>query len=246
MTKRALLIGFNYPNSGSALSGCWNDAKNVKTFLLGRGYLEANVTLVSDDSSGQSGILCSTKGELLGHLLSFVEKAQKGDILFFHYSGHGGQTPDKSKDESDGRDECIYTPDLNSISDDDLRKILVDVLPAEAVLISVFDCCHSGTILDLPYCKRRGGYRTENKNLVKNSVFCISACTDSQTAADTSFDKMPQGALTHAFLEVANAMKPGKGTWVGLVDQIIDRTKYFTQVAQLSYSKNLAGFDKMF
>jgi len=250
MVKKALLFGFNYSGSGCALSGCWNDAKNMKAFLLTKGYSEENITLVTDDPSpstdpGLASARCTTKDQMMHYFLDFIENVKSGDHLFIHYSGHGGQLPDHNKDEKDGMDECIYSPDLQSISDDDLRKVLVDSLPGDVTLVTLFDCCHSGTILDLPYTKSRNGYTVENTKSVKNNVFCISACLDTQTAADTSFDRMPQGALTHGFLEAVK-MVEGKGTWVGLMDHIIQSTRYFPQRAQLSYSKNLADFDKMF
>lgn len=34
-----------------------------------------------------------------------VKDAQPNDSLFFHYSGHGGQTKDLDGDEADGYDE---------------------------------------------------------------------------------------------------------------------------------------------
>lgn len=230
MTKKALLFGFNYPSSGCALSGCWNDAKNMKAFLLTKGYSDENITLVTDDPfpplASASDARCTTKDQMMHYFLDFIEKVQPKDQLFIHYSGHGGQLPDHNKDEKDGMDECVYSPDLSPVSDDDLRTVLVDSLPIDVTLVTLFDCCHSGTILDLPYTKSRDGYTTENTKPVKNNVFCISACLDTQTAADTSFDRMPQGALTHGFLE-AIKMIEGKGTWVSLMDHIIQSTRYF-------------------
>jgi hypothetical protein len=37
------------------------------------------------------------------------------------------------------------------IRDDELFQTLVAPLPEGSVLTSVMDCCHSGTVLDLPY-----------------------------------------------------------------------------------------------
>ena len=31
----------------------------------------------------------------------------------------------------------------------ELKDLLVDLLPADVTLYAIFDCCHSGTILDL-------------------------------------------------------------------------------------------------
>ncbi len=42
------------------------------------------------------------------------------------------------------------------ILDDDLFEILVKPLPKDAHLVCIFDCCHSGTVLDLPYLFKPG------------------------------------------------------------------------------------------
>lgn len=37
-----------------------------------------------------------------------VKDAKPNDSLFFHYSGHGGQTKDLDGDEADGHDEGMF------------------------------------------------------------------------------------------------------------------------------------------
>ena len=73
---------------------------------------------------------------------------------FFHYSGHGTQIKDVSGDEDDGFDESIIPIDDNPILDDELRKLLADKVPEGAKLTAIFDCCCSGTGLDLRYTFR--------------------------------------------------------------------------------------------
>lgn len=83
-----------------------------------------------------------------------VEGAGPGDSLFFHYSGHGASVRDDDGDEPDNKDECLCPVDYNSaglLRDDEVFKLLVAPLPEGAKLTCVLDCCHSGTILDLPY-----------------------------------------------------------------------------------------------
>ena len=82
------------------------------------------------------------------------EGAGAGDNLFMHYSGHGGSTPDNDGDEEDGMDETLVPVDYQrkgQIRDDDLFDLLVSHVPEGCNLTVVMDCCHSGTILDLPY-----------------------------------------------------------------------------------------------
>jgi len=90
-----------------------------------------------------------------------VQGAQPNDSLFFHYSGHGGQTKDLDGDEDDAIDEVIYPLDHKTaghIVDDDIHTLLVKPLPAGCRLTAIFDSCHSGTAMDLPYV-----YSTEGK-----------------------------------------------------------------------------------
>jgi hypothetical protein len=82
-----------------------------------------------------------------------VEGAHPGDILVFHYSGHGSQVRDRDGDElDDGLDEIICPYDLdwdNPFTDDDLGSI-IQVLPGGVNLTVILDCCHSGTGLREP------------------------------------------------------------------------------------------------
>ena len=61
---------------------------------------------------------------------------------------------DDDGDEDDGYDETLVPVDFaafGQIRDDDLYRTLVCPMPAGVTLVSVMDCCHSGTVLDLPY-----------------------------------------------------------------------------------------------
>jgi metacaspase-1 len=69
-------------------------------------------------------------------------------------TGHGGQTPDTDGDEDDGYDEVIYPVDFRVagfIVDDEMHRIMVKPLQAGVRLTAIFDSCHSGSALDLPY-----------------------------------------------------------------------------------------------
>jgi hypothetical protein len=82
------------------------------------------------------------------------KKFQEGDSLFMHYSGHGGSMRDDNGDEEDGKDETLVPVDYQNagqIRDDVIFKEVVSMLPKGAQLTVVMDCCHSGSILDLPY-----------------------------------------------------------------------------------------------
>ena len=53
-----------------------------------------------------------------------------------------------------GYDETIYPVDFRQaghIVDDEMHMIMVKSLPAGCRLTAIFDSCHSGSALDLPY-----------------------------------------------------------------------------------------------
>jgi len=59
-----------------------------------------------------------------------VSGAAAGDLLFFQFSGHGGQTKDLNGDEDDGIDEVIFPCDFKTAGTErdkeTTRKELVD------------------------------------------------------------------------------------------------------------------------
>lgn len=85
--------------------------------------------------------------------------------------GHGGQTKDLDGDEEDGYDEVIYPVDFRQvghITDDEMHRILVKPLQPGTRLTAIFDSCHSGTALDLPYIYSTQGILKE-PNLAKEA-----------------------------------------------------------------------------
>jgi len=78
-----------------------------------------------------------------------VRGAKAGDVLFFHYSGHGSQLPNFNPNvdyEPDGLDEILCPIDLDFkskvIKDDDFKKIVKNV-PKGVNLTVILDCCLS-------------------------------------------------------------------------------------------------------
>lgn len=86
-------------------------------------------------------------------------------------TGHGGQTPDLDGDEDDGYDEVIYPVDFRTqghIVDDEMHRIMVQSLQPGVRLTAIFDSCHSGSALDLPYIYSTQGVLKE-PNLAKEA-----------------------------------------------------------------------------
>lgn len=168
--RKALLIGVNYTGSKNALRGCINDVHNLQRYLTQRaGYKQDDMVILTDDQRNQQSI--PTKQNIIRACQWLVKGAQPNDSLVFHFSGHGGQEKDQNGDEDDGFDECIYPVDFQqagSIIDDVLHDILVKSLPPGCRLTALFDSCHSGTALDLPYVYSTKGILKE-PNLAKEA-----------------------------------------------------------------------------
>jgi hypothetical protein len=162
--KKALLIGINYTGTKNELRGCINDVKNLREFLLTRGFHDTSdaMKILTDDQTAAEGR--PTKQNIMGGIDWLVKGAQPGDHLFFHYSGHGSQVKDTSGDEDDGFDETIVPLDFGKagqIVDDELHDKMVKPLLKGVRLTAIFDCCHSGTALDLPFIYKTSGLYTE-------------------------------------------------------------------------------------
>lgn len=151
--RKALLIGINYIGSESALAGCINDTRNVSAFLMERySYKREDMVILTDDQNDP--VLKPTKANIIRAMQWLVDGAQPNDALFLHYSGHGGQTEDLDGDEDDGYDEVIYPVDFKQaghIVDDEIHNYVVKPLQAGVRLTAIFDSCHSGSVMDLPY-----------------------------------------------------------------------------------------------
>jgi len=168
--RKALLIGINYFGQRGQLRGCINDVKNMSTYLIENfGYKREDMVILTDDQ--QNPMSQPTKQNILKAMHWLVKDAQPNDSLFFHYSGHGGQTKDLDGDEEDGYDEVIYPVDFRQVGhivDDEMHRIMVVPLQAGVRLTAIFDSCHSGTALDLPYVYSTQGILKE-PNLAKEA-----------------------------------------------------------------------------
>ena len=144
--KRAVLIGINYVGQQGELSGCHNDVRNMKEYLMNKmGFMDYNMTVLMDDGYHQN----PTQDNILNAYKNIVEQSMPGDTVFLHYSGHGGRIEDTSGDEDDGYDETLIPVDFEStgqISDDVLFRDLVKPMRAGVLVTSLMDCCHSGKL----------------------------------------------------------------------------------------------------
>jgi hypothetical protein len=162
----ALCIGidFYFPNSlpgeghYPSLGGCVRDINHVENFLRQKlGIPEENIfTLTSSSNITNDGPLeppekLPTYSNIVSAFKSLIEKAQKGDQVYIHYSGHGGRakTHIPTIKGNNGLDETLVPTDIGNAStryirDTEMAKIIERMLKKELVVTMVLDCCHSG------------------------------------------------------------------------------------------------------
>lgn len=206
--KFAVVIGINYVGTSNELNGCINDANHVKTFLTEKaGYLPSNIVTLLDDGIATQ----PTKQNILNTFTLLINKAVNEGFneLWFSYSGHGSYQTDTGGDENDYQDEVICPCDFSAsgmIVDDYIYDNLVSKLPQNVTLFSIMDCCHSGTIYDLPYLYTTTYTTNNSKNNHVANVISISGCRDNQTSADAYISGNYEGAMTWSFINaLANA-----------------------------------------
>ena len=206
--KKAILIGINYMRDSTLrLNGCINDAVAMGNVLMDAyDYPKTNITMLRDDTSDAQYL--PTAGNIVRELRAAVAQSSEFQELWIHYSGHGTYIRDRQGDERDGKDEMIAPLDCRSvgcISDDLLYSILNKV---KCPTYLIFDCCHSGSICDLPwkftYYNGRIYRSLENRVRISNpNIFMISGSRDNQVSMDT-FNRDSasyMGALTSGLIE---------------------------------------------
>lgn len=153
-TKHALVIGIGpYPTETgwTAINGD-KDIPIVEKMLLSNGFLPQDIVALENQNA--------TADAIHKELRSLVTKAQVGDIIYIHFSGHGQRITDISGDEEDGFDEAWIAYDAqfayadgvyegeNHILDDQLNDYLHQIrekVGENGKITVVADACHSGS-----------------------------------------------------------------------------------------------------
>ena len=165
--KLALLVGINeYPSDGlfAPLNGCVNDVELQYHLLVHRfGFNPSDIVKLTDAQATRQGILTAFEEHLIG-------QARPGDVVVFHFSGHGSRVVDPDQDFPDGLNSTLVPVDsplpagfprqggpVNDITGHTLF-LLGSALQTDNVTM-VLDSCHSGggTRGNLVVRARRGG-----------------------------------------------------------------------------------------
>ncbi|XP_074319967.1 metacaspase-9-like [Silene latifolia] len=137
--RMAVLAGCNYAGRGSSeLKGCINDVVSMKKVLISCfGFKENDIVLLTDNEAALEKK--PTGANIKKALERMIKQAEDGDLLVFHFSGHGTLLRDKNHG-------AIVPTDFNIITDMDFRQ-LVDMIHHKATFTILADSCHSGGLI---------------------------------------------------------------------------------------------------
>ncbi|OKH29992.1 hypothetical protein NIES2119_31705 [[Phormidium ambiguum] IAM M-71] len=148
--RLALLIGINnYANNSRipTLQGCLTDVELQRNLLIYHfGFNPQDILVLNNSQATRQGILTAFEEHL-------IKQAKPGDVVVFHFSGHGSQVADADRDFPDGLNSTIVPFDSSRPADNsggivqDITGrtlfLLMSALQTENVTF-VLDCCHSG------------------------------------------------------------------------------------------------------
>ncbi|MGE0255652.1 MAG: caspase family protein [Alphaproteobacteria bacterium] len=211
-----LVIGIDRYERVPALTGAVNDAHDVAGALRSAGA--RHVMLLTDGEA--------TRASILGAWKAIVAGSSPGDLIVFHYAGHGGQEPERVRgNEEDGKDETFLLAGFGTraphnaerIVDDEVAEMLAAAGGRTVVLVA--DSCHSGTMtrgMDpratflrtrfapygrieddmLPPPSRPQATRPETDH---EHVLYLGATADDKLTPELLIDGQPRGALSYTF-----------------------------------------------
>lgn len=147
--KLALLVGINN-YTDAPLRGCINDTYLQRELLIHRfGFNPKDILLVTDETNlkpTRAGILQAFEEHL-------IKQAKPGDVVVYHFSGHGSQVFDPNSGATDQLNST-FVPIDREISTSGEQKIVSDVMGETLFLLMsalktenvavVLDSCHSG------------------------------------------------------------------------------------------------------
>ncbi len=263
--KRSLHIGINhYPEMGSDLEGCINDANDWQEALAKREFLTTSLL------DGEA-----TKGAMVEALTKIVADTKRNDIAVITYSGHGTWVPDEDHDEADGRDEALCPYDIATgevLIDDELHDIFSHKRWG-ARIIFISDSCHSGSVSRVSHfvpgvegdswkfpaikflppesylhnnrALLSRAKRVENQSArgkIRAASVLLSGCRDNEYSYDAWFNGRANGAFTYMALQALTRLSQEAtySDWYREIRKFLPHVNYSQtpQIVASRYQKN--------
>jgi hypothetical protein len=209
--QATLSIGNNkYIRPGSDLTGCINDAKDMRDIIFQQGLMI---------SEGQCAVLFdATRKDMDFGMDILFDNAPRLERIFYSHSGHGTQNADPN--EPDNWEGAIVCADIEAQGDSWNQETIYTENRFESKLALVPDTCLFEAFLDLCYSgefaesqrkevvfERRSRYLSPPRRVIKpmfhrtvalrpNTVIW-AACEAHQEAAEGFFEGKARGAFTY-------------------------------------------------
>ncbi|MGO9272147.1 MAG: caspase domain-containing protein [Terriglobia bacterium] len=239
--KLALLVGINnykYPDRVSPLAGSINDVEDMRQVLIGKfDFPPENILVLKDAQATHAAIIQAIQTQL-------IAKAQPGDIVVFHYSGHGSQMPDVTHKKISGLDETIVPYDSRDpagkvfdISGAELHGLLLQLAAKTRNVTFILDSCHSGTLVRgarvrsipadtrtppplPPYAVATTRGLEEADTMAPLKYAFIAAATSKENAFEHFTEGTDHGALTYFLARQLRSAKAG-ATYRDIMDSVV-------------------------
>lgn len=228
-TMYALMVAIDrYMPPVPALRGCVNDRDSFKDYLerqfANSKEIDLKIVTLTDQEATKQGVVNG---------FSHFEKAKDGDICLFFYCGHGSQSPAPKEFwhlDPDGMNESMVCYDSRNgamdLMDKELSYLIWKATQKKDVhFISIFDCCHSGTITrEATMTPRQApaspfptrfteyvGHENYKVTVVEGSnqaspprgrYIQLAACKEQETAKETQINGQPRGIFTFNLVQV--------------------------------------------
>ncbi|MEV0249968.1 caspase family protein [Nocardia sp. NPDC050712] len=183
--NRAVVVGIDR-YGGAPLHGCVNDANDVADCLSDKGYDFDCVTLL-DGQATRSGIL---------QTVSAIAYGESGHTLVFYFAGHGHVIGNAGHLVT-----CDAQPYDPGVSLSHLAQIMESASSNFDHVISILDCCHSGSAFSWTDSRPLRSADIEREIPSVNESRCIlAACRPEQSAVEQDGHGIFTDALTSALL----------------------------------------------
>lgn len=156
----AILIGINFfGGKAKLLRGSVEDVRNMGKFLSGRGVGHVDIFLSSEplESTAQcppeDATSWPTYDNIVTCLKEITNKAQPGDFVYIHFSGHGCRTPNdgwQSMDNRLGHLALVLYDRLKGIRylhGVELASLINRMVSYSLFVTLTLDCCNSGDVI---------------------------------------------------------------------------------------------------
>jgi hypothetical protein len=151
----ALLAGIDRyanPHQAPHLRGCVADVEGTYALLVNRfGVPKEQILLLTARLDGTEDVATlPTRANIIAGWQQHFAQAGPGDVVFFHYSGHGSQARSADPNEPDGYDETLVPHDSRTagvydLADKELATLITSIEERGVQVLVFLDCCHAGS-----------------------------------------------------------------------------------------------------